>query len=235
MAIFPHIDAETTVQEDDKTRIDATKSFVDKGENAITLVEIEPEAGNGFIDVTGSSYKDWFLDWEYATAGTVTASVRITAGVSGPTTKTKDVVVVTEAADKLFSNDQDLKIHEHDILKHVPVGKNSFKYMHRRAQVLILDWLDRKGYTDTSGVKLTKAAVIDITEVKEWSTFLTLALIFADISNVPEDVFDQKAGLYTTKMLDARNRSILRLDFTGDGSVELGENVRVTSSFMVRR
>ena len=234
MAIFPHIETEVTVQENDKTRIDATKSFVDKGEAAITLVEIEPEAGAGFIDVTGTSYKDWYLDYEFATAGTITSTVRITTD-GAPTSRTQTIAVVTEAVDKLFSNDQDLKIHEHDILKYVPQGKSSFKYMHRRAQSLILDWLDRQGYTDTGGVKLGLDAVVDITEVKEWSTYLAISLIFADISNVPDDIFDKKVGIYTTRMLDARNRSVLRLDLTGDGNVEVGENIRVTSSFLVRR
>ena len=58
MAIFPNAELEEVVQVDDKTRLDARKSFVSKDEADVTLIEVEPEAGSGFIDVTGSSFKD---------------------------------------------------------------------------------------------------------------------------------------------------------------------------------
>ena len=60
MAIFPHIELEDIVQVNDRTRLSAIKSFVSKDEAAVTLVEIEPESGSGFIDVTGAKQADWF-------------------------------------------------------------------------------------------------------------------------------------------------------------------------------
>jgi hypothetical protein len=78
MAIFGVLESDPIVQVSDKIRLKADRSFVSKDEAAITLVEIEPVAGNGFIDVTGSSSSDWYLDWSYSTDGTAVTSLRIT-------------------------------------------------------------------------------------------------------------------------------------------------------------
>lgn len=236
MAIFPHIEVEDIIQENDKLRIKADKSFVSKDEAAVTLVEIEPEAGNGFINVTGSSSRDWYLDWEYATEGTVTISCRVTTD-GAPTTVTKQISVVSAATDKLFSNDQDLMVHEHDILSWVDKdsGRNSFLNVHRRSQELILAWLDEKGYVDTSGNKYTKAAFVNVDEAKEWSTFMTLRLIFEDLSNSVDDIFDLKSKKYKTHELNARNRAVLRIDTDGDGTVDKYEGHRIVSQRLVRR
>ncbi len=81
MAIFPNLKLEDIVQINDKTRLDASKSFT-ADEAAVTLVEIEPESAAGFIDITptvATNSKQYFLDWSYSgTSRTVTVSVRIT-------------------------------------------------------------------------------------------------------------------------------------------------------------
>lgn len=231
--IFPHLELEATVQVDDKTRLSASKSFIDKAEAAITLVEIQPSAADSFIDVTGSTADDWYLDWSYATDGAAVVVVRITTD-GAPTTFSKTITVISVADDKLFSADSDLTSHESDVLNWVPKGRNSFLDVHRRAQSRILAWLDEHGYTDTSGDRLTKAAVIDIQEMKEWSTFMTLKLIFEGIKNQVDDIFDQKAKTYESLEIGARNRSILRLDLDGDGTAAAGEEKRITTSRLVR-
>jgi hypothetical protein len=59
--IFPLVESEPIVQVSDKTRLSAVKSFKSNDEPAISLVEIEPESGSGFINVTGSpiNSKNW--------------------------------------------------------------------------------------------------------------------------------------------------------------------------------
>ena len=105
--IFPNLILENIVQENDKTRLDATKSFISKDEAAVTLVEIEPYTGAGYIDVTGTSSKDWYLDWSYPTDGNKTVTVRITTD-GGPVSSSKTIWIIDSVDDNLFSYDQDL-------------------------------------------------------------------------------------------------------------------------------
>jgi hypothetical protein len=234
MAIFPNLELEDVVQVNDKTRLNAAKSFVSKDEEAITLIEIEPEASAGYVDVTATAAKNWFLDWEYATAGAKVVSCRVTTDGS-PTIKTFSLTVTSAADDKLFSADADLVALEHDILRYVPDGRNSFKNVHRKAQSLIVAWLDENGHTDSSGNRLTKDAIIDLEEVRYWSAALAMSLIFKSISNAVDDVFQAKAIQYDSMAITHRNRLIIRLDVTGDGIASIGEGINVKSLDMVRR
>ena len=233
MAIFPVLETEDVIQIGDKIRLNGTKSFLSKDNVAVTLVEIEPEAGNGYITVTGANYKDWYLDWSYAGATrTVVVSLRITAGAT--TTVTQSISVVTSTDDYLFSNDYDIRALEPDILKYVPEGRKSYLNVHREAQKKILDTLDEAGYTDTEGNKLTKAAVVDISEVRAWSKYLALSFIFRGIYNAVDDVFAEKARHYESMASKAFDRAKIRLDLDGDGAIAVGEAVEVVSRDLVR-
>lgn len=235
MAIFPIIECDSVVQENDKFRIDASKSYISKGENPITLVEIEPDTGLGFIAVQGLpvANKNFFLDWQYDSAGDKTVSVRITTD-GAPVTVTKTVVCVTEAEDKLFSNDQDLEEIENKILKYVPDGRSSFKYMHRRAQKEMIAYLNKCGWKKYDQTDITKDDFIDVEQVRYWSTYLTLRLIFKDISNQPNDVFEQKSKMYENQEHRWREIAALRLDLDGSGTQETLEGINLTSRDLVR-
>lgn len=58
--LFPIIDTEALVQENDKTRIDLSKSYV-SGTSAFTLLEVKPAKTVDAIEVT----ENMFLDWQY--------------------------------------------------------------------------------------------------------------------------------------------------------------------------
>lgn len=236
MAIFCNLQIESVVQVNDKTRLDASKSFISKTEAAITLVQIEAESGSGFVTVsgTGLTSKDWYLDWEYATAGAKVVSCKITTN-GAPTTKTFALTVLSVADDYLFSSDADLTALEYDILNYVPAGRNTFKNIHRKAQKLIMAWLDENGHYGVDGVKLTPQALIDKEEVAYWSAALCMQLIFSSISNDPEDVFAQKAKQYESMAISHRSRLIIRLDTDGDGTVSTGEGVNMSTLDLVRR
>ena len=234
MAIFPKISAEKIIQVNDKTRILASQSYVSKDEAAISLIEIEPEALNGFIDVTGSDSDDWYLDWEYSTDGTKTITLRVTTDGS-PVTFTKDIEVITEANDKLFSNDNDLKQHETSILKYLPKGKSSYNYVHRNAQNEILEQLYKDGYTDIDGNKFTKDSVVDIEEFRMWSKFMVLRMIFRDLSNAIDDIYDKKSLMYENSEHVWRTKAILKIDIDGDGDISDGEYLDITTRRLERR
>ena len=234
MAIFGILDLEPTVQVNDKTRLKATQSFISKDEAAVTLVEIQPSAADSFIDVTGSSSDDWFLDWSYATDGTKVVSLRITTD-GAPVTFTGNVEVVTSAKDNLFSMDSAILRYESEVLDLLPDGFSSFNYMHRKVKELILDWFNEEGYRLWNGDKITAAEIVDTEEVRRWSEMWVLSLIYNDNSNSNDDKFAEKSRFYDTKARDARTRSVFELDLNKDGEITDGEKVRVQSLRLNRR
>ena len=228
MAIFPNLFTDPTVQVADRIRLDANQSFVSGEATSISLVRIKPSASDAFIDVTGNRY----LDWAYSTDGDKTVTVEVTTDGS-PVTKDFTVSVVTEESDKLFSFDADLIAYESEIHRYLPAGRSSFKYVHRSAQDRILKYLDEHRVWDKDGNRLTKAAITDIEEVRDWSKFMVLMLINENNSNQVDDLFSEKAALYKSMMVAARNRAALRLDRDGDGSTD--EDIKDMRAFVLRR
>lgn len=213
--IFPVLELESVVQVNDKTRLSALKSYKTPDEDDISKIEIKPDSESDFITVTDTS----FLDWQYATEGEKTVTVKITLG-EGDNEKiaqaSKIIKVLTAEQDYLYSDDSMLTSREPDILKWVSEGRSSFLNVHREAQIQILSWLDERGYTTCDGNKITKELFVDKTEVRDWSKFLTLKLIFEGIHNSVDDVFMQKADGYAADMESARNRAFLRYKFGTD-------------------
>lgn len=233
MSVLGSIITESVVQVSDSFRIDCTKSAAAKDDVAgITLVEIQPEASDAFIDVTGSSYRDWFLDWQYDTPGSKTVTLRITADAIS--TFTFDVECISFADDKLPCTDQDLFLREPELSGYMRPGKTSFRNRIRRSRDEILDWFDRRGYFDSDGNRLTKDSFIDDQELKEWCIFRTLFVLFRDFSNNPEDQFADKAKSYKGELLDVMTRVRTRFDFNNDGTQTNSENIRTSSSRLIR-
>lgn len=233
--IAPILELESIVQIADKTRLDASKSFVSVDETAVTDVEIEPEAGAGFISVFSTNQKDWYLDWMYSGASrTVTVSCRIT-NAGGNQTATKTISILTAADDKLFSKDSDLTGLEGDILKYVRKGRSTFLDVHRMAQSKIVEWMDEAGLRNDDGSKVTKNELLDLTEVQPWSRDLTLSLIFMGISNQVDDVFMKKSTHYASQAKDRSDRAVLAWDSDKSGDVNLeSESVGMQTVVMVR-
>lgn len=165
---------------------------------------------------------------------TKTVSLKVTNATLNETV-VKTLTVISESADKLFSSDARIRQHEPDVLKFVQAGRSSFKDVHRRAQGMILAWLDKEGHVDINDNKLTKAAIIDVSEVQEWATFMTLRLIFEGVSNAKDDIFQQKAHTYRGLEVDARTRAVLRIDLDGDGVASDYEDTDIRSCVVVRR
>lgn len=166
-----------------------------------------------------------------------TRIVACTAADSVPTSATSKsaVRVYSVAGDYLFCSDQDLVTHESDLLKWVAPGRASMKNIIRRSQKLIMAWIDEKGYVDAYAKKYTKTDIVDLEEVRQWSIFMTLRLIFESISNSTEDVFSVKAKKYELLEQSARQRAILRLDYDGDGVVDVNEGSGISSGSLFRR
>jgi hypothetical protein len=226
--IFIQAKNEEKVQVDDKTRIDATGTFISPDEAEITLVEIEPEAAAGFIDVTSTSY----LDWSYATSGIKVATIRVTTD-GAANTKEFSITVVSVVGDRLFSTDKDIVSHEGDIYRFLRPGRSSFIDMHRLAQELILEDLAKRNITNWDGTKIQKTDIFDLDEVKEWSKFLTLSLIFKSTENEVNDFFMIKSNDYKKQAEMAANRATIKLDKDVDGVVDSSPDL--VSGRLIRR
>ncbi len=237
--IFPKIECDLVVQVNDKFRINASKSYVPKGGLAIVKVEIEPEAGAGYIDVTGASpinSKNWFLDWEYATDGSKVVSLKVTTNLVGPVEQivTLTVNCLLASEDKLLSDDSDLVAIESDILKYVPDGRSSFNYVHRESQNEILDWLFTNGYMKADTTPYTIDDIINVSEFKFWSKYSTLRLLYEDFSKAPDDVFMQKAKRYENMAHTWRHKSVLHIDANGDGVQGTTEGIDTVNKRFIR-
>jgi len=238
MAIFGNIEFDKVAQVGEKVRIDGSSSFVSKDETAATLVRIRPSAVDSWITVSGVglSSDDWFIDWVYSVAGVFQPEIEITTSGS-PVTFSSEITVVTKAEDNLFSSDEEIKAYEPDILKWLPPGKWTYNNIHRRAQETLLTELYKNRIFNTDGTKITKDQIVDITEVREWSIFKTLSIIFSGISNKVDDVFSVKASMYLKKSGEYKNLvfNIIGIDFNKDGEVTLSEKIDIRSGTMVRR
>lgn len=238
--IFPLIETEPIVQVNDKTRINCVKSYVSKDEAAVTLVEVEPHTGDGFIAITGSTpinSKNWYLDWSYPTAGTKTITLRITTD-GAPVTFTKSVTIVTEAADKLWSSDADLITHEPDIMNWVRPGRASFLDFHRMAQTRILEWLDNLKVWNKDGEKFTKDDIdlaIAYDDLKRISSYWALELIFGGLSNKTDDVFNEKMKQYRNSRRElCGDRSRIRADYNKDAATSSTEQFQIKQIRLTR-
>jgi len=228
--LFPVLKLESTVQVDDQTRLDGSKSYVSQDEAALTVIEIDPD-GSGYIDVTSTGY----LDYQYATDGDKTVSLRVDNGTT-PVVKTYTVSVLSVADDMLFSTDETLTAYEPDILLYVRAGRNSYKDIARRVQTLIVDWLDYNRYWKQGGQRYVKADLVDIQDFVEWSAFWTLQLIYQGLSDKVDDKWSAQATVYRTYAQEACARGTIRLDHNGDGEIDsandLTDNV---SKGLIRR
>jgi hypothetical protein len=239
--IFPIIESDDVVQVNDKFRISADKSYKTPDESAWTLVEIEPYAGFGFIDVTGDITKPkpekyWFLDFQYSTPGAKVVTVRMTTN-GAPVTFSKTVTCLTAAEDNLFSTDELLKEVQEDILRLLPDGRATFKYKHRAAQNFILDWLWNNGYFKTAGFgaePYLKADIVDVDFISDWATYVCLRMLYSSNQSQGGDVFRQKAGDFLNEEQRAREKVLLKLDTDGDGELSPNEGEQIQSRRLIR-
>lgn len=221
--IFPVLELDKKIQAGEVLRISAVKSFLTVGEGAVTAVKIKPGAAESFYTIGATTeVMTWFLDWAFDVAGTYDVTLRIETA-SNFKEVTKQIEVITEATDALFSTDVDLLGYQHDIMKYLADGKSSWNFCHRVAQQEILSYFDEIGLVNEDGTKIGKEQVVDITEVKNLSIFKTLRIIFESMSNAPDDFFIKRAEHWNKYEKQAQLRCVNRLDFNKSGSLDDNE------------
>jgi len=225
------------VSDDEKVTISAPTAF-----------SLLPETGTNrlvsILPILNINPKPGFGDSAFGSITTVTGkrvrelpkTITIVVGDgSGTDTVTKTIQVLNVTGDALFSKDEDLIFHRHDILDFLPDGRNSFLHVYRRAQDLIIAFLDENGYVDIDGEPLTLAAVTNSEEFRQWSTFLTLRIIHDELSNDPDDDFFSDARGYENQEEVHRNRAILRIDIDNDGKADISEGIGIIGGTVHRR
>ena len=232
MSIFPVLELEPVVQVNDKTRLDALKSFVSQ-DTAVVIsdVQIDPTGSAGLISVA----PDKVLDWSYGASGTFAPKLRITLSSGASAQIVSSISILSATQDHLFSTDADLVLHEADITKYVRDGRATFKDMHRRAQNVIVKWLDKQGYVSSAGAVFSKADIVNVEEVRQWAIYTTLRLIFESLSNAVDDIFWEKSKRYKGLEVEWRSKALLRLDVDGDGTADNEEGIDPKYGSVFRR
>jgi len=235
MAFFIVERLEPIVQVGDKLRISVSESFGTPDEPSVSKVEIEPADGVGFFDVAGQSRRDWFLDWVYTADGEAEITIKITTGTGMDAVEhTKEVttLVVTAQDELLFSNDEDLRAKEHDIVDWLPEGYSSWNHIHRQAQKSIIDWLDEIRILKSDGSRWLPSELARRDQVRRLSTYTVLRMIYGSISNQVDDVFDKKRQIYAGLEKQAKTRNYISLEEQDTGRVVQQE---LRSMRLVRR
>lgn len=145
------------------------------------------------------------------------------------------IEVYTPEGDGLYSEDSDLVSLEPDIMKWVQSGRATYLDLHRKSQKLILDYLDRKGFRNEDGKKITKFMLVDNSDVRVWSYYQVLKLFFLGIQNDKDDVFKKKSDYYSKLEVDARERVEISLDSDEDGEPDESSKLHVSSGRMLMR
>jgi hypothetical protein len=230
--IFPILEFETIVQSNDKTRFDASKSFSNSGQTFDT-VTLSIDGAPAISIATTLILDHVYVD---ADAGSIPLVLTITSGVD-TYTKTFSQTVLTAVQDNLFSNDNDIKSIEDDIMDYVKQGRSSHLDKHREAQKAILEDLDDSKIWKNDGTRYESTEIVVTQDFKEWSKYKTLELIFRSNSNQVDDIHSQKASYYKGMTVKSKNRAALRLDSNGDGEFDptTEETTDVFSNLMVRR
>lgn len=231
--LFPVINSDDYVQINDQFRIDVSKSYIAGSTADFDSILVYPEGPSGiFTDVYIEDEDEWFLDWQYSASGIFDVTVVCFDTDANSATGTLAVSGVTPDQDYLYSDDDDLRQYETDIMKWLPVGRASYKYVHRAAQKVIMEYLDRNGYTNSYHEKYVKTDIIDRTETREWSQFIALRMIFDNLSNSNDDIFFRKARYYAGLETKAESRFILRIDTNKDGNADY-EGIHISSGSLI--
>lgn len=228
--LFPKADLDNLVQIYDMYRIDASKSFTTGNQADITELNIYPDYTNNpatVFNLVSEGIECFYLDWAYETAGDYTIRVEMKTATLDKNIE-YTVKAVSEAEDNLFATDAMIYSYEDELRRYLPNGRNSWKYIHRKAQEDILDYLYRNGILDDNDDKITKDQIIDTSQVEKWATFEAILLIYQDIKNTNSEAFADKLVDYGQKRDDARGRYILEYDSDRDGDIDEDDMAQTT-------
>ena len=235
--LFPKADVDSLIQILDMFRIDASKSFFTGDIADLTEINIYPdfvnEPGTVFNLVT-EDQECWILDWAYKTAAEYTIKIEMKTA-----TLTEEVIysvtAITEAEDNLISNDSMIYALESELKRYLPLGRNSWKYLHRAARNEMLDYMYRNGIYNPDGTEVLASQLKAESKLEDWAKYETMLLIYQEIKTSNSEAFNEKLVDYAEKRANSRKRYKIEYDTNKDGNVDEDDGaIATTPTFFSR-
>lgn len=223
MSVIGKLLIEREIFQNELTLIDSRPSFVSQDEGEVTKIEIQPDAGSAFHEVT----TDKFLVWAFATLGAKVATLRLTTTKNAVDTVSEFSFNTTVVAvPDLLCKDEDLLAFEPSIMRYLPTGRSSFIRERVRATKRILDHLWKMGVRDKDDDRVDVSDLFEVESMNEWAVNLTLQLIFEGMVTTPGDIYAQKSEEYRKDADTASSICVVKLK-TDDADQEKDVGVNV--------
>lgn len=232
MSRFGIIKSDEKVFVGDKINFDFSQSFVTPDESLATPTNHEASFDGGATWIDVSNKKN--IDFIYLTVGTKTVNLRITT-TAGNTIFMKTVSALDLAAQKLFSADSDLYRYEPEIDKLLPKKWSSWNLVHLESQKYFMDWLDEKRLFNDNGEKYVVNDLNDRDQVRQFSIFKTLELIYSGTFNAVGDIYSAKRDKYRELANEKLAKSQIALDTNKNGLADENERTDLNTVNLVRR
>ena len=203
--------------------------------------------GTSFVDVTG--YRDdtkgfnrsGFITWDRNLLNEAKTTINsqeaywYKAEISADTTE-----VVFDGLNMVLSDDSDLKSEFFEILDFLPSGQTSHILSHVASRNQIISEMRRDGRykVDASTGLIQNPNVFDIldfSEVRIASTFLTLSKIFSSVSDRADDKYKEQSDRYMSLFNKAMDQVYLAFDRDNDGKLDNQERYLNNTTVLLRR
>lgn len=198
-------------------------------------------AMDGFYDDTDGFTRSGFVRWNRGQTNEAATTVNSTElywyqfeldNDVSPDMKIKGLNIV-------FSDDQDLKRELFEISKYLPSGETSHILSHVAARDEIIQNLNVLGKkkqraADDWWENISAFDLLDISEVKLASTYLTLSKILFSVSDDIDDIYAAKAQKYREMGMNLVTNMRLKVDVDDDGIYDRSENNTISSGEIVR-
>jgi hypothetical protein len=194
---------------------------------------------NGYYDETRAFTRDGFMQWERGQENEAKTSVdsielfwyRFKPEVSMLDGECKGINIV-------FSDDQDLKKRYHEIDEYLPQGETSHLLSHVAARDEIIQALrSHREYKNVNGSiqDVTAFDLLDISQARLASTYLTLSIIFGSVFDDPDGIYRDRAKMYKEAYSNVMRNPYIDIDKNDDGIKDNNEIKIVTVNRSIRR
>ena len=206
--------------------------------NSLTL-DVQYYNGSAFTAAAGQHddskgfTRNGFVRWDRNQTNEAKTTVNSTEQywyklvLSGDTT-----AMVINGLNIVFSDDQDLKRELFEISKFLPTGQTTHILSHVSARDEIIQNLNimgKKKTDSTSGwwENITAFDLLETSEVKLASTYLTLSKIFMSVYDDNDDFYSEKAEKYRKMGMNVLNNIRLKVDKDDDGLHDQSEDSNI--------
>lgn len=198
-------------------------------------------AVSGLFDETENLNRSGFISWDrnQTSEAKTTINSQEAYWYKIDTTVTQNQISIC-GLNIVFSDDNDLKKEYFEIENWLPSGQASHILSHVASRDHIIQDLRRDGrfkfdFNTGKIEQISAFDLLDISQVKVASTYLTLSKIFNNISDEIDDVHRQKSDYYMKLFNNAMNAFFLDLDTDDDGIQDNEERYQDNTGKVLRR